>query len=267
MRIRERRSRRGAREWALACRIGGAIAALLLLAVGASGCGAGGLFQQYEYEEDMYLSLDGSATLYVNSSIAALNALRGTSFNASPAAPFDPAPFRAYFTTPDSHVVRVSQSRRSGRRFVHVRLEIADVRTLGSSPPFAWSSYAFGRQDASFVYHQVVGPPAGGAAYGGWNGREVVAFRLHLPSKIESQNTPDLRRGNILVWEQPLADRLRGAPLTLDVRMQTESILYRTLYLFGLTFVAVALTFVAVIWLILKRGSRAADPAQPTGGV
>ena len=61
-----------------------------------------------------------------------------------------------------------------------------------------------------------------------------MAFRLHLPSKIRS-TTParDVRRGNILVWEQPLADRLRGAPLTLDARMETQSILYRTLWLFG----------------------------------
>ena len=47
----------------------------------------------------------------------------------------------------------------------------------------------------------------------GWTGRELVAFRLHLPSKI-TYHTTRQRRGNILVWEQPLADRLRGVPLT-----------------------------------------------------
>ena len=42
-------------------------------------CGSGaGLFRQYEYEEEMYLSLDGTATVYVNSSVPALNALRGS---------------------------------------------------------------------------------------------------------------------------------------------------------------------------------------------
>ena len=35
------------------------------------------VFRQYEYEEDIYLSLDGSATVYVNTSVAALDALRG----------------------------------------------------------------------------------------------------------------------------------------------------------------------------------------------
>src|SRR5207244_284625 len=71
----------------------------------------------------------------------------------------------------------------------------------------------------------------------GWDGRELVAFRLHLPSKIRYHNTKGIEsRGNILAWEQPLADRLHGAPLTLDARMDTQSILYRTLWLFAATF-------------------------------
>ena len=43
------------------------------------------------------------------------------------------------------------------------------------------------------------------------------------------------KRGNILVWEQPLTDRLRGEPLVLDARMRTQSILSSTLWLFGAT--------------------------------
>jgi hypothetical protein len=84
-----------------------------------------------------------------------------------------------------------------------------------------------------------------------------VAFRLHLPSKITYHNTgSDPRRGNILVWEQPLAERLRGVPMTLEARMQTQSILYRTLWLFGATFVAVALSFGVLLWWILRRGAK-----------
>ena len=36
--------------------------------------------------------------------------------------------------------------------------------------------------------------------------------------------------------------------------METQSILYRTLWLFGATFLAVAVAFVLVIWWVLKRG-------------
>jgi hypothetical protein len=46
-------------------------------------CGTN-LFRQYEYEEDMFLSLDGSATITVSASIPALNALRGTVIRCEP---------------------------------------------------------------------------------------------------------------------------------------------------------------------------------------
>jgi hypothetical protein len=231
-----------------------AAAALLVIA----GCRApGGLFRQYEYEEEMYLALDGSATLYVNSSIAALNALRGTAFDASPGARVDRNAVRAYFTSPHTRVPRVSESRRSGRRFVHVRIEADDVRQLSAVAPFAWSSYALARDGDRYVYTQTVGAAAGMDPGGaGWTGDELTAFRMHLPSKIDFHNTPthEVGRGNILTWEQPLAERLRGVPLRLEVRMETQSILYRTVWLFGITFVAVAMVFVAVIWWVLRKG-------------
>jgi hypothetical protein len=236
----------------------------VVYALASAACDAGGLFRQYEYEEEMYLSLDGSATLYVNTSIAALNALRGTTFDASPAARFDREPFRAYFDTPVTHVTRVSQSRRNGRRFVHVRMDVDNVNRLEEAAPFKWSEYRFGRDGNLFVYQQTVGAAAGkDAGRAGWHGRELVGFRLHLPSKVEYQNTEAPRRGNILVWEQPLADRLRGVPLTLDARMQTQSILYRTLWLFGATFVAVAFCFLGLIWWIVRKGrARSAPPGR-----
>ncbi len=68
------------------------------------------------------------------------------------------------------------------------------------------------------------------------------------------------------MWEQPLADRLRGVPLVLDARMETQSILYRTLWLFAATFLAVAVAFAITIWWILRRGKTPAAPAQPVGG-
>src|SRR4029078_409401 len=77
----------------------------LLCALCAAAC-SGSLFRQYEYEEDVYLALDGAATVYVNSSIAALNTLRGTTFDATPATRVDTDAVRAYFTTADTRVVR-----------------------------------------------------------------------------------------------------------------------------------------------------------------
>jgi len=224
-------------------------------------CGGGRIFQQYEYEEDVYLSLDGTATVYVNSSVAALDALRGASLDLSPVSRVDRAAVRALFTSPVTTVAALTESRRSGRRFVHVRLDVDNVRRLASVAPFAWSTYAFEREGEEFRYQQTVGGAAGksvGAV--GWTGRELVAFRLHLPSKITYHTVP-IRRGNILVWEQPLTDRLRGEPIVLDVRMETQSILYRALYLFGATIAAVAATFALIIGWVLRKGS-ALEPSK-----
>jgi hypothetical protein len=235
-----------------------------------SACGAtSSLFRQYEYEEEVYLSLDGSATVYVNSSLAALNALRGTKFDASPAARVDTAAVREYFSSPATRVVRVSQSRRNNRRFVHVRLDVPDITKLGGVAPFAWSKYAFTRDGDQYKYLQTVGAPAGkDVGSVGWNGNEIVAFRLHLPSKIRYHNTGrEVGRGNILVWEQLLTERLKNAPVVyaekgdgvLDARMDAQSILYTTLWLFGLTFVAVAIVFGGVILWVMRRGAKNAQ--------
>lgn len=242
-------------------RLAAAIVRVLLVfsaALAFASCG-GGLFRQYEYEEDVYLSLDGSATVYVNASLAALDALRGASFDPAPGARFDRDGVRAFFSTPVTHVVSVSNSRRNNRRFAHVRLEVDDVRTLGQAAPFAWSAYHFALEDGLFFYQQVVGAPAGKAVTGvQWMGSEIVAFRLHLPSTVREGSGRDAihERGNILVWEQPFADRLQGRPVVLGARIETESILAHTLRLFGATFLAVAIAFGALVWWIMRHAPK-----------
>jgi hypothetical protein len=241
----------------------------------ATACGSGGgLFRQYEYDEEIYLSLDGSASVYVNTSLAALNALRGTSFNTSPTAPVDREKLREMYTTPITHVARTpALSRRSGRRFVHVRIDVADIRKLGEAAPFAWSKYELARDGDLYLFRQRIGPSAAkDVGNVGWTGQEMVAFRLHLPSEIVYHNAGpgNPKRGNILAWEQPLADRLRGRPLVpdpdpaLDARMKTQSILYSTLKLFGATVGLVAVMFALVIWWILRRAPPIQSPAGGT---
>jgi hypothetical protein len=243
-----------------------AVVGATLLAIATSACGGigGSFFRQYEYDEEVYLSLDGTATVYVNASVPALNALRGASFNTSPNAAIDRNAVRRFFETPMTHVSgAVNTSRRSNRRFVHVKLDVGNIARLSDAAPFAWSTYTFTKEGELYKYLQVVGPSAGkDVGNVGWNGRELVAFRLHLPSRIQYHNNGrPVDRGNILVWEQPLSERLHGAPLTLDARMDTQSILYTTLWLFGWTFLAVAITFVIVIWWIFRRAPVAAPEA------
>jgi hypothetical protein len=222
-----------------------------------TGAACGVFAQNYEYEEEIYLRLDGSATVNVNASVASLVALRGADLPVDPKARLDRDRVRELFSMPGAQPPRLTLSRRDGRRFVHVSLDVPDVRQLQRQRMFAWSTYRFDRESDGFVYRQRVGTPARQSSDSiGWKGSEQVVFKMHIPSEIPYHNAPSRQteRGNILRWEQPLADRLKGEPLDVEVRMEPESILYSTLLLFGGTVVAAAITFGLVIWWVVRRG-------------
>jgi len=225
-----------------------------------SGCAAGVFKPDYEYEEELYLSLDGSATLNVYASVASLVALRGARLDPDPRARIDLDEVRAFFGAP-ALPVAVNLSRRDGRRFVNVSVRIDDVRELSRLTPFAWSRYRFERRDEVLEFRQVVGPPVEHQvgrvlADPPWAGGELVAFRLHLPSAVVFHNAPtgEILRGNILVWEQRLSERLAGAPVAIDVNLEPTSILARTLLLFAGTILAAAAALAGLIWWISRRG-------------
>jgi hypothetical protein len=212
--------------------------------------------RKYEYEEDVFLALDGSATVYVNASVPALVALRGMKLPLDPRARLDRMAVRDLYDTPVSTVENVTTSRREGRRYVHLRINVPDVRRLAEAAPFAWSKYRYLEGDARFEFGQEMGAAAGEKVGDvGWDGDELVAVRLHLPSRVDYHNSPErtIRRGNIMVWEQPLTERMKGTPLVVEARMEKDSILLRTLALFAGMGVLVVLTFAGVIWFVKTR--------------
>ena len=249
------------------------LAILCTLLAAATAC-SGRLFGKvYEYEEDLYVSLDGSADLIVNASIPALVALRGFTFDTDPASRFDSDAVRAAYQSPATEVTRVSRPwRRHGRRYVQVRLRVSDIRKLSQVSPFAWSTYELGEKDGLVVYKQNVATSAlkaGTLQNYGWTGGELVAFRLHLPAKIvwhnardlESNETSDIARGNILAWEQHLTDRLDGRPIAIEVRMENQSILHRTLWLFAGAFLSAVLLIGGLIWWTISKGPKEGEAA------
>jgi hypothetical protein len=241
-----------------------ALGALACL-VAASGCRTA-LSMQYEYEEEIYLDLDGSATVYVNASVPALVALRDAPLEVDPKARLDRNDVRAFFESPVTEVESVTTSRRDNRRYVHVRLNVSDIRRLSDAAPFAWSSYSLSEQNELAVLRQVLRAPSGrDVGQVGWTGDELVAFRYHLPSRIPFHNAPskEVERGNIVRWEQTLAERLRGQPLNIEVHMETESILVQTLLLFALTMLAALATFGLAVWFVRRRkGAELAAPSR-----
>jgi len=218
--------------------------------------------RQYEYDERVDLYLDGSAIVDVNASVPALVALRGLVLDVDPEARLDRQAIRRLYEAPGSTIRQLSTFRRHGRRFVHLQVEVSDIHQLSKSAPFSWSRYSLERQDQAYRFLQDVGQAAGRPIGDvGWRGDELVAFRVHLPSRIQFHNSPaDTERGNILVWEQTLNDRLAGIPVRIEARMDTQSILYRTLLLFAGTFVAALALLAVIVWWLSRKG-RSIVPA------
>lgn len=228
----------------------------------------GAFSRKYEYEEEVYLNLDGSTVIYVNASVPALVALRGVDLPLDPAARLDRNDVRAIFQSPVADVESVTLSRRDNRRYVHLRLGVPDIGRLHLSAPFAWSNYTIGSgENDGIEYRQrVSGGQVREVENVGWTGDEIVAFRLHLPSRISFENSEssDVQRGNIVVWEQPLDARRRGEPIDMRVVMERESILSNTLTLFGLMIALAGVTFAVVIWLVMRRGRSDSGEEPPS---
>jgi hypothetical protein len=268
-----------------------AILVAVMVAVAVSACsGRGGgplgsLTSEYEYEEDLTLSMDGSASLVVNASIPALVALRGLPMPTDLRARADQLreQVRTIYSSGQTSVGRVSTWTRGGRRFVGVHIKIANIRSLSQVAAFSWASYDLHQDGEQVIYRQTLSRPASTAtpASVGLTGNEIVAFRLHLPARIRFQNSRWLdrdesrptARGNIITWEQRLDDRLKGHPIAyaedktpdvMEVRMDRESILYRTLWLFGIAFAAAILVLAGLIWLTMRRGAKEGRPSDHT---
>lgn len=233
------------------------VVCVVALAVMSSACQKLDLVKQYEYDERVELSLDRSAVVDINASVPALVALRGATLDVDPEARFDRQAFRRLYQAPGVAVREVSAYRRHGRRFVHVRLDVNDIAELQRLAPLSWSRYRLDRHEQEFRFSQDVGPAAQLPIRDvGWTGDELVAFRVHLPSRITFHNARGVERGNILSWEQTLRDRLTGMPLRMEARMETQSILYRTLWLFGGTFVAAMAMLASIVWWVSRKGRR-----------
>jgi hypothetical protein len=239
----------------------------LLAIVPALGACSNPLARQYEYEEQVYLSVDGRATVVVDASLPSLVALRGAAIDPSLNGSTDRAGVRRLYESAGCGVDSVSRLwKRHDRRFVQIQVSSPDLTALSKCPLLAWSTYSLKTEDQTLKYRQAIGPPAGGnPGTVNWDGSELIAFKVHVPSRIRYHNVKRLdgtngeyERGNILTWEQTLTDRLAGKPLALEIDTDTGSILYTTLWIFGGAVVAAVALLVTIIWMVIRRGKKAA---------
>jgi hypothetical protein len=252
-------------------RLSSARAVLPLLAIGVFASCASPLGKQYEYEEQIYLLADGRATVVIDASIPALVALRKLPLDPTLRSSVDRDLVRRLYADAGCEDVRVGQPWiRRGRRFVQIRVATSDINQLHRCGPLSWSTYRLAREEDAVTYDQLVGPPeAGDVGTVNWDGTELVAFKLHLPSRILFHNVKRLEdgangkteRGNILTWEQRLSDRRAGQAIEMSVQMHAQSILHRTLWLFGGAFAAALLMLSTLVWWTMRRARMRQRPA------
>ena len=246
----------------------------LAAALFASAC-ANPFAPQYEYEEQVYLDVDGHATVVIDSSLLALVAMRGAVIDPLISAATDRSVVRQIVTAAGCQVDNVSRFwTRHGRTFVQITVSATHVKDLPSCKLLAWSTYsldviAAGSQptmpDGGLRFQQHLGAPTPGtnAAPASWSGDELVAFKVHLPSRILDHNVKlldgqngSIERGNILTWAQTFKDRQAGKPLDMRADMDGKSILHTTLWLFAGAFAAAVAVLVVAIWLVIRKGRR-----------
>jgi hypothetical protein len=97
----------------------------------------------------------------------------------------------------------------------------------------------------------------------GW--KEKSWWRSGFTCPVESSittpgtSTPTKQCGS---WQYPggssFTDRLDGRPISIEVRMDRQSILYTTLWLFAGAFAAAVLLLCGIIWLTIRKGAREA---------
>src|SRR6185295_13390703 len=164
------------------------LAAGVLAAATVAAC-SNPLGRQYEYDEQTYLSVDGSATVIVNASLPALVALRGASIDPKPDGSADRDGIRRLYESNGCTVSKVGRFwYRRSRRFVQIQITTSDIRSLSKCALLSWSTYSLGPDEEApngLKFTQQVGAAsAGDPGTVSWDGSELVAFKLHAPSRI-----------------------------------------------------------------------------------
>jgi len=212
---------------------------------------------RYEYEEEVFLKIDGSGEIYLNGSRELFAALRGVGGSPDPHFVTAESLWR-FYDSPTLEVISVRSSRREGRQHFQLRARFDDLSRLSEHPAFAGRRFWLERKNDSELSLTVEIP--GGEKVSGVRGlyREgEVAFRFHFPSPVRFHNSPGgVRRGNIVAWEQPLAEHLGGVPLTLAARFDQRTVLAAAVLLFGTAVLLVGAGVGLGLYLVWRLGRR-----------
>ncbi len=219
------------------------IRALSLLLVAASGCAT------YEYEEEVYLEVDGAGEIRMSGSTAAIEALHG--LDAA-----DAGSAKALFHGEGIEVLSALETERDRRKFVHVEARFAAWENLCRLPAFRGRRCILAMEEEGLALELSLPPPRS-AAPEGLDPQALLALRFHVPSTIRYHNSPsDIERGNILSWERTLREHFAGRPLDVEVRFDRRTVLAATVSVMGIALALVAVSIGTALLVMVRKGRR-----------
>ena len=235
----------------------------------------------YEYEEEVFLEVDGSGRLRVSGSSEILQALHGpngpngttTSSNGRVDSTSVDRAGRAKVTSKGGRGLERARSRvgdddeleldsvreteREGRKFVHVQGRFADWNELCAHPAFADRECRLDVTDDDELELTLSLPRPEGDIPEAVPPDATLALRFHFPSTVLYHNSRgDIERGNIIGWERTASEHFDATNLVVEARFERRSVLSTTVVILG-TAVAVVLFSVALaLFLMVRKGRR-----------
>lgn len=221
---------------------------MLAGALASTGCAT------YEYEEEIFLEVDGSGRIRVSGSseiLTALHELDRTGASSTAAA------MSSRFDAPGLEIESVRETERDGRRFVHVQGTFAAWNGLCRHPAFAERDCRLESTDDEAL-QLLFGLPASPTSLpDGVDDDAPLALRFHFPSTVSYHNSPGgIERGNIIEWERTAAEHFGGADLVVEATFERRSVLATTVVVLGMAIAAVVLSVALALFLMVRKGRR-----------
>jgi hypothetical protein len=223
----------------------------------------------YEYEEEVFLKIDGSGEIRMSGSKEAVAALHG----------LDPATVEsaeALFEGEGVQILSALETERERRKFVHVRARFSDWEKLCRLPAFRDRGCRLAKE-ADALELELSLPSPRTTAPESLDPQALLALRYHFPSSIRYHDSPgDVERGNILSWKRTVREHFAGRPFELHVRFDRRTILAATVRILGVSLGLVLASIGTGLVVMVRKGRRQirsesisgcpSPPDRPEGG-
>jgi hypothetical protein len=218
-------------------------ASVLLALFAASGCAT------FEYEEEVFLEVDGSGEIRMSGSTAAIEALHGVDEAGAQGV-------EALFEGEGVEIVSTLETVRERRKFVHLEARFREWDELCRTPAFRGRVCRFAEGEDGLALELSLPSPRE-AAPEDLDPQAILALRYHFPSTIHFHNSPiGIERGNILAWTRTMREHFAGRPLDVEVRFDRRTILEATVSVVGLSLALVVTGIAVALFVMVRKGRR-----------